>query len=75
MICPAVSLMMGSYGLPPSILRNIALIALGEAFGFAVASLDDIRRTFNSLSAFTEYEHVFEEADTFYDYNMTVGDI
>ncbi|KAI1326581.1 hypothetical protein F5Y16DRAFT_374674 [Xylariaceae sp. FL0255] len=36
--CPAASLVMGSYGLPPSILRNIGLIAFGEAAGFVVAS-------------------------------------
>ncbi|GAW14240.1 hypothetical protein ANO14919_036390 [Xylariales sp. No.14919] len=41
--CPAVSLVMGSYGLNPSMLRNIGLIALGEAAGFFVSY-------FNSLS-------------------------
>ncbi|KAI0541986.1 hypothetical protein GGR58DRAFT_454703 [Xylaria digitata] len=35
--CPVVSLVMGSYGLNPSILRNIGLIALGEAAGFIVS--------------------------------------
>jgi len=74
MICPAVSLVMGSYGLPPSILRNIGLIALGEAFGFVVASFDDIKRTFDSLSAFTASEDMFEGVAS-YDYNMTAGDI
>lgn len=28
--CPVVSLVMGSYGLPPSMLRNFGLIALGK---------------------------------------------
>ncbi|KAL2755907.1 hypothetical protein ACRALDRAFT_2106194 [Sodiomyces alcalophilus JCM 7366] len=28
-VCPTISLMMGSYGLPPSIYRNLGLIALG----------------------------------------------
>lgn len=28
--CPAASLVMGSYGLPPSAMRNMALVALGE---------------------------------------------
>lgn len=28
-VCPTLSLMMGSYGLPPSIFRNLGLIALG----------------------------------------------
>ncbi|KDN72023.1 putative nuclear membrane fusion protein Kar5 [Colletotrichum sublineola] len=31
-ICPAASLLMGSYGLPPSATRNIGLILLGELF-------------------------------------------
>ncbi|KAK1672955.1 nuclear membrane fusion protein Kar5 [Colletotrichum godetiae] len=29
--CPAASLLMGSYGLPPSAVRNLGLIALGKA--------------------------------------------
>jgi hypothetical protein len=28
--CPAASLVMGSYGLPPSMLRNIGLVVLGK---------------------------------------------
>jgi hypothetical protein len=28
--CPVASLVMGSYGLPPSLLRNIGLVALGK---------------------------------------------
>jgi len=28
-VCPTATLMMGSYGLPPSILRNVGLIAMG----------------------------------------------
>lgn len=77
MICPAVSLVMGSYGLPPSISRNIALIALGETFGFAIASFDDIKRTFDSLSAFTSYESVSEAASEDYnhDNDTTAGEI
>ena len=74
MICPAVSLVMGSYGLPPSILRNLGLVAVGEAFGFVIVSYEDIRRTFDSLSAYTvseAYEDVFDEA--FGDANDTTG--
>ncbi len=74
MICPAISLVMGSYGLPPSILRNLGLIAAGEAFGFVIASFEDIKRTFDSLSVFGAYEDVFEGA--FNDLNETAaGDI
>ena len=38
--CPAVSIVMGSYGLPPSILRNFGLFAFGELMGlfFSYAS-------------------------------------
>ncbi|KAI1434729.1 hypothetical protein GGR50DRAFT_660562 [Xylaria sp. CBS 124048] len=35
--CPAVSLAMGSYGLPPSMLRNLGLVALGETAGFIIS--------------------------------------
>ncbi|TGJ88195.1 hypothetical protein E0Z10_g609 [Xylaria hypoxylon] len=47
--CPVVSLVMGSYGLNPSMVRNIGLIALGEAAGFMVSystslSFDFIRK-------------------------------
>lgn len=37
-VCPVVSLVMGSYGLPPSILRNIGLFSLGELVGVLVSS-------------------------------------
>lgn len=30
--CPAASLVLGSYGLPPSALRNLGLVALGKFF-------------------------------------------
>lgn len=36
-VCPAISLVMGSYGLPPSILRNIGLFTLGELVGAMVS--------------------------------------
>lgn len=69
-ICPAVSLVLGSYGLPPSMLRNLGLIAAGEAFGFVVASIDDIKRTFDALPTFDPYAYrsVFEEG-VFDDFN------
>ncbi|KAI3321179.1 hypothetical protein HD806DRAFT_198165 [Xylariaceae sp. AK1471] len=40
--CPAASLVMGSYGLPPSMLRNIGLVALGETAGFIISSLSSL---------------------------------
>ncbi|KAH7359174.1 hypothetical protein B0T11DRAFT_341331 [Plectosphaerella cucumerina] len=36
-LCPTASLVMGSYGLPPSAFRNLALITLGELAGVAVS--------------------------------------
>ncbi|KAI0405113.1 hypothetical protein F4802DRAFT_564412 [Xylaria palmicola] len=42
-LCPAVSLVLGSYGLPPSLLRNLSLVVLGEIAGFIIS-------TFPSLS-------------------------
>lgn len=50
-ICPAVSLVMGSYGLPPSILRNLALLAVGEAFGFFVSSYDEVKLAFEAYAS------------------------
>ncbi|KAI0973287.1 hypothetical protein F4678DRAFT_426348 [Xylaria arbuscula] len=35
--CPVVSLVVGSYGLPPSILRNMGLLALGETTGLVIS--------------------------------------
>ncbi len=42
-ICPTASLVMGSYGLPPSAFRNLGLLALGELFGMLVSSHDRLR--------------------------------
>lgn len=36
-LCSATSLIIGSYGLPPSAMRNILLLGLGEATGFIVS--------------------------------------
>ncbi|KAH6843138.1 hypothetical protein B0I37DRAFT_448492 [Chaetomium sp. MPI-CAGE-AT-0009] len=41
-VFPTASLVMGSYGLPPSMLRNIGLLAFGEAVGFVVSSYEQI---------------------------------
>ncbi|KAI1846223.1 hypothetical protein JX266_007748 [Neoarthrinium moseri] len=40
--CPAASLVMGSYGLPPSAGRNLGLVALGEFVGFMVSSAQSL---------------------------------
>ncbi|KAM4063080.1 tht1-like nuclear fusion protein [Hirsutella rhossiliensis] len=34
--CPVMSLIVGSYGLPPSTIRNIVLVGMGEAVGFLI---------------------------------------
>lgn len=41
-ILPTASLVLGSYGLPPSILRNLTLLALGGLFGLIVSSYDQL---------------------------------
>ncbi|KAK2031443.1 nuclear membrane fusion protein Kar5 [Colletotrichum zoysiae] len=43
-ICPAASLLMGSYGLPPSAIRNIGLIVLGEMAGFVISHAQNFTR-------------------------------
>lgn len=45
-VFPTASLVMGSYGLPPSIFRNLGLFALGEVIGFTVSSYDRITSHF-----------------------------
>ncbi|KAK4241512.1 nuclear fusion protein KAR5 [Achaetomium macrosporum] len=42
LVFPTASLVMGSYGLPPSILRNLGLLAVGEFVGFVVSSYDQL---------------------------------
>lgn len=37
--CPVASLIMGSYGLPPSATRNIVLIGLGEIAGYLISNI------------------------------------
>ncbi|WQF86175.1 Putative nuclear fusion protein Kar5 [Colletotrichum destructivum] len=41
LMCPAASLLMGSYGLPPSAVRNFGLIVLGELAGLVVSYVRD----------------------------------
>ncbi|KAI1141255.1 hypothetical protein F5Y05DRAFT_423139 [Hypoxylon sp. FL0543] len=47
--CPAASLVLGSYGLPPSAMRNVALLALGEIAGFTYSSIQSLPLDFTSL--------------------------
>ena len=48
-VFPTVSLVMGSYGLPPSILRNVGLLAFGEVVGLVVSSYDQLTTHFFSI--------------------------
>ncbi|KAK1970520.1 nuclear membrane fusion protein Kar5 [Colletotrichum sublineola] len=49
-ICPAASLLMGSYGLPPSATRNIGLILLGEITGFVISSAQNFTLSVLNIS-------------------------
>ncbi|KAJ4306025.1 hypothetical protein N0V88_000820 [Collariella sp. IMI 366227] len=49
-IFPTASLVMGSYGLPPSIVRNIGLLVFGEMVGFVVSSYEQITTTLFGFS-------------------------
>lgn len=52
-VCPAVSLVMGSYGLPPSIFRNIGLFTLGEIVGATISFHNHLGTMAGVLFAFT----------------------
>ncbi|KAF5704501.1 nuclear membrane fusion kar5 [Fusarium mundagurra] len=45
-ICPFLSLAMGSYGLQPSLVRNIWLVGFGELMGMVVSKADSYKDTF-----------------------------
>ncbi|TFB01298.1 hypothetical protein CCMA1212_006633 [Trichoderma ghanense] len=67
--CPLASLVVGSYGLPPSATRNIVLISLGEMAGLGVSIVkhygNDIYRTFtpaNKSATKTNSTTVTDEA-------------
>lgn len=47
-VFPTVTLVMGSYGLPPSFFRNFGLLALGEGIGCAVSSFDKLTEFFSN---------------------------
>jgi len=37
LVCPTASLVMGSYGLPPSAVRNLGLVTLGWVLGLVIS--------------------------------------
>ncbi|KAI1380144.1 hypothetical protein F4677DRAFT_462984 [Hypoxylon crocopeplum] len=47
--CPAASLVLGSYGLPPSVTRNLALFALGEIAGFTYSSAQSLYQDLSTI--------------------------
>jgi hypothetical protein len=42
-ICPAISLVLGSYGLPPSVFRNLMLTAVGELFATGISRFQGLQ--------------------------------
>ncbi|KAL6866642.1 hypothetical protein J3F83DRAFT_116580 [Trichoderma novae-zelandiae] len=67
--CPLTSLVVGSYGLPPSATRNLVLISLGEMAGFGVSIAkhygNDIYTAFTSATKLpirTNSTTIFDEA-------------
>ncbi|KAI1211431.1 uncharacterized protein F4807DRAFT_459010 [Annulohypoxylon truncatum] len=48
--CPAASLVLGSYGLPPSGTRNLGLLVLGEAAGFTLSFIQSYSPDFSFIS-------------------------
>lgn len=46
---PAVTLFLGSYGLAPSAIRNLGLVALGEIVGFSVTHFDGITMPWTTM--------------------------
>lgn len=43
LICPTGTLLMGSYGLPPSAGRNLVLIGIGEVVGAAISHIEYVK--------------------------------
>lgn len=50
-VSPVVTLMLGSYGLAPSAMRNLGLVVLGEFVGFLVCHADRIYAPWSSFAA------------------------
>jgi hypothetical protein len=56
-VSPVVTLILGSYGLAPSALRNLSLIILGEAFGFLICHPQRIFVPWSFISATSVLEN------------------
>ncbi len=64
-IWPAVSLVLGSYGLPPSVFRNLGLLALGEALGLLVSSFKSLDPPFSFDTAGSIFGNMTTAASAF----------
>lgn len=50
---PVISLVFGSYGLSPSLTRNIALLGIGEVVGFIISTIMAISRNIDHATGGT----------------------
>lgn len=49
LISPVATLILGSYGLAPSAVRNLGLVALGEVIGFSVSHIDRVTMPWKAI--------------------------
>lgn len=52
-VSPIATLLLGSYGLEPSAMRNLGLVALGEVFGFVVSHARQVTESYMTVFAYT----------------------
>lgn len=55
--CPVISIIMGSYGLPPSILRNFGLFAFGEVVGLFYSYTSNFSNASHLISIFSQAQN------------------
>ncbi|CAM1506448.1 Fc.00g060890.m01.CDS01 [Cosmosporella sp. VM-42] len=71
-LCPAASLVMGSYGLEPSAMRNIWLVGLGEIVGFIISIANHYANIFFSSEAQqdqTPFNTTFDTSASIHDFS------
>lgn len=57
-VSPVATLLLGSYGLAPSAMRNLGLVALGEVVGFAASHLHRITSASMTWSSYHPMEEM-----------------
>ncbi|KAI1652488.1 hypothetical protein F4813DRAFT_400985 [Daldinia decipiens] len=62
--CPAASLVLGSYGLPPSAMRNLALLTLGEVAGLTISSIQLSAPTIKLSTLLHTWGHSFPKSSS-----------